>query len=146
MSHTEALLKGYAEWLDAHDFGVWSETRAYQNAERGIFMAKLPETNNEAIALTFYAAEYERTNSLERVLASTRIQVRYRLGTDPLAGVRFYDRLFAAQDRQRLALGDWSARVDFLSYSPLGEDRNQRWTFTTNWAFSSIQAISQPPT
>jgi len=43
-------------------------------------------------------------------------------------------------DRRRLQLGDIRANGAFLSWSPLGQDGNNRWVFTSNWRFTSIEA------
>lgn len=142
MSYGTVLLKGYARWLDANDFGTYREDGVFAPTERGIVVSAMPEAPTEVLSVTRYLPEYFRSYSGSRYLAATRVQLRFRLSAgNPLAGEDLFDRLFEAQDRQRLELGALSAHVHYLSFSPLGMDKNGRWAWTTNWQFTGIQAV-----
>jgi hypothetical protein len=142
MTHHTDILRGAAELLGANDFGVYRESGVYQPDERGIVIAAFPETPREILSVAIYAPEYTGFSpTAKRQLTATRLQVRWRQAGNPLDGIETFDRLRALIHRQQLTLGPVQALGKYLSFSPMGQDANDRWSFTSNWQLSALEAI-----
>lgn len=139
MTHHVALLQGVGARLNSEGLAVYNADGIYTDDQRGVVFGSFPATPKELVSVSLYLPEYVGLGVQRRMVASS-VQIKYRLTGGNLRGVEYFDKLSALIDRRRLQLGDIRANGAFLSWSPLGQDGNNRWVFTSNWRFTSIEA------
>lgn len=142
MSHHATLLDGLAQLLARNDMGIYNADGEFAIDERGITIAAFPDSPREVVALTLYSPEFTSTSpTATRRLSAASVQIKYRLGRDPLEGIAYLDGLTSIIHRKRIDLGPFTASGRFLSFQQLGMNNAHAWTFTSNWRFESLQAL-----
>jgi hypothetical protein len=139
VTHHVALLQGIASFLDSEGLAVYTADGVYTADQHGVVFGSFPATPNEIVSVSLYLPEYVGLGTQRRLVASS-VQVKYRLTGGNLRGIEYFDKLLARIDRRRLQLGDIRANGAYLSWSPLGQDSNDRWVFTSNWRFTGVEA------
>ncbi|MGI6878836.1 hypothetical protein [Microbacterium sp. gxy059] len=142
MSHHAQMLHGLAQHIADAELGIYRPDGVYQPDERGIVISAFPETPEEVISVALYQPAYTPFSpTASRRLTVSHIQIRWRTLGDPLNGIDMFDALSHLIDEQLLNLGPIIARGRYRSFSPIGQDKNHRTAFTSNWTLTALEAL-----
>lgn len=131
MSYTADLLAGVATHLDTTGVATWRPNGAYVDGDVPITIAGLPDTPDQAIALTYYTVTDDP--SLSDSVAA--VQVRCRGGADPRDVLGLDDGVFEQLHGLTDAQLGTVHIVECLrnSSTPLGRDSTGRWEHVSNY-------------
>lgn len=144
MSHHTDLLDHLAQFLAAHDIGVYEAAGVFPPGTRGIVVAAFPEVPAEVISVSLYLPEYQRLYGATRRLTSSRVQIRTRLQGSPIATLDMFDQLSYLIDRKRLPLGPIVATGEFLSATEPLPTKTGGWVQSSNWSLTAIEQLPTP--
>lgn len=131
MAYTADLAEGLAGLLTLTGLGVYRrDGPPYTADETGIFLLDMPDAPDRAICLTPYPV-------LDTGLSDTTtgVQIRYRAGVDPTAGLDLGEAIFDLLDNRRgYWLGETRVAVSWRqSSASIGQDVHGRPEFSSNF-------------
>ncbi|RLP68354.1 hypothetical protein D9V30_10215 [Mycetocola reblochoni] len=134
-----ALMSGLAEHISAAGIATYRADAPYADDELGIVFQTMPETGT-AMCISYYGS----TDPTDAQIAETRLQVRWRCGEDPFAGLAVMDQLRALLHRRLyLRLGTVQVTsVRRISAGPLG-NTDDRPEFVSSFGFVGLRPL--PP-
>lgn len=138
---TSRLIAGMAEHLDAAGVGTWRESGAYQPGEIGIYDRAIPQTPDTIITLAAYPVGSNLPGLADHL---TAVQVRLRGTADPRVCDDLSDLIFDQLDG--LCRARWNeipiVEVWRQSYTPLGQDANNRFERSENYYVHAMRPTS----
>lgn len=140
--YTRKLLVGIAELLDGEGIAKWRDpdgpSPLYLADEFGIVLQKpLPAFPARVISISFYMPE----DSVQSDVATTRVQIKGRVGKNPLDALDAIDAIRDVLHRaQHHPFGEVVITgVRRESAGPLGPDANGMAEFSTNYRFTGLR-------
>lgn len=138
MAYTSDLTEGLATLLTLAGAGVYRrDGPPYTDDETGIFLLDMPDAPDRAICLTPYPVTDDVISD-----TTTGMQIRYRAGVDPLAGLDVGDQLFdLLHNRRHFWCGQVAVAVAWRqSEALLGQDAHGRPERTSNFYFQTTRS------
>lgn len=133
MSATNELSDGLIDRLVSAGIGVKLASGKFASTDTAIVMQTLPQTPDNAIAITIYPGSDDPT--LSDSVAKVQIMARWG-GSDPRPTNDLTDAVFDAFQNlgATLSTGIVVQQITRISGVPLGKDDNQRWLRSENYA------------
>lgn len=134
MSFTTDVLEGVAQWLSSAGIGTWRSTGVYTADETGIVLRAQPQTPDRVLTLSTYSLSDDP--SLSDSVVGLQVITRWG-GGDPRPNDDLADQVFDllhGATQVDLSTGLRVVQALHRSGTSLGQDANQRWRTSSNYA------------